>query len=80
MISPRLLLCSGATLSNSDPLRRDRVAIALDSIGNKANVNLRLQDVAQVLRKNLSPRLIDLLEIASYVFSADTATGSEPPN
>ena len=74
MISPRLLLCSGATVSDSDSLRSERVVLDLDSIGNRANVNLRLQDVAHILRKNLSPRLIDLLEIASYVFSADTAT------
>src|SRR5580765_1067881 len=72
MISPRLLICSGATAS--DNLRKGRVPLELDSIGNKANVNLRLHDVAHVLRQNLSPRLIDLLEIASYVFAADTAT------
>ncbi len=59
MISPRLLLCSGASISDKDALRQDRVVLELDSIGNKANVNLRLQDVAHVLRKNLSPRLID---------------------
>jgi hypothetical protein len=74
MISPRLLLCSGASVSDNDSLRQDRVVLDLDSIGNKANVNLRLQDVARVLKKNLSPRLIDLLEIASYVFTADAAT------
>ena len=74
MISPRLLLCSGATISEGDEFRKDRVVLELDSIGKKANVNLRLQDVAHVLRKNLSPRSIDLLEIASYVFAADTAT------
>jgi hypothetical protein len=35
--------------------------------------------VAKVFNKHLSPRLVDLLEIASYVFSADCATsrGSE---
>lgn len=74
MINPRLLLCSGASISEGDPLRKDRVVLQLDAIGNKANVHLRLQDVAHVLRKNLPPRLIDLLEIASYVFAADTAT------
>jgi hypothetical protein len=30
--------------------------------------------VAKVLRQDLSPRLVDFLEIASYVFSADCAT------
>ncbi len=75
MISPRLLICSGATAS--DNLRKGRVVLELDSIGNNANVNLRLHDVAHVLRQNLSPRLIDLLEIASYVFAADTALVEE---
>src|SRR5256885_9532240 len=39
-----------------------------------ANVNIRFENVARVFGRQLSPRLVDLLEIASYVFSADCAT------
>lgn len=74
MIKPRLLLCSGLDLPLNDPLREGRKVLELDSLGRKANVNVRLEDVAKVLRTNIPPRLIDLLEIASYVFTADTAT------
>jgi hypothetical protein len=37
-------------------------------------VHIRFEDVAKVFRQNLSPRLVDFLEIAAYVFSADCAT------
>lgn len=74
MIKPRLLLCSGIDLPLNDRLREGRKVLELDSLGSKANVNVRLEDVAKVLRKNISPRLVDLLEIASYVFTADAAT------
>jgi len=37
-------------------------------------VHIRFRDVARVFREDLPPRLIDFLEIASYVFTADCAT------
>ncbi len=74
MIKPRLILCSGATVPDDHPLRMGRQVVELDSLGTNANVNIRLEDVAKVLLKHLSPRLVDLLEIASYVFTADSAT------
>ena len=43
-------------------------------MGSKPNVHIRFENVAKVFRQNLSPRLIDFLEIASYVYSADCAT------
>ena len=43
-------------------------------MGRKPNVHIRLENVAKVVRQNLSSRLIDFLEIASYVYSADCAT------
>jgi len=43
-------------------------------VGSKPNVHIRFENVAKVFRQNLSPRLIDFLEIASYVYSADCAT------
>ncbi|MCY2951379.1 MAG: 7-cyano-7-deazaguanine synthase [Planctomycetota bacterium] len=46
----------------------------MDSLGPDPNVNLHLDDVARVLVQDLTPRLVDLLEIAAYVFSADCST------
>jgi hypothetical protein len=37
-------------------------------------VHIRFEDVAKVFRQDLSPRMVDFLEIASYVYSADCAT------
>jgi hypothetical protein len=61
-------------VSTTDPLAEGRQCVGLDSIGSRANVHINFRNVAQVFRQDLSPRLIDFLEIASYVFSADCAT------
>jgi hypothetical protein len=74
VISPRLFLCSDAKIAPSDSLAAGRQRIDLDSIGKKANVHIRFENVAKVFHQHLSPRLVDLLEIASYVYSADCAT------
>lgn len=74
MIEPRLFLCSGATVLDADHLRDGRKIVELDALGPKANVNVRLQDVVKALLTNVAPRLVDLLEIAAYVFCADAAT------
>lgn len=74
MIQPRLFVCSGAKVAASDPVAKGRHRVLLDSVGPKPNVHISFENVARVFRHNLSPRLIDFLEIASYVFSADCAT------
>jgi 7-cyano-7-deazaguanine synthase in queuosine biosynthesis len=74
VIEPRLFLCSGAKIASDDPLGLDRKVVTLNSIGKNANVNIRLENVARVLGQNLLPRLVDLLEFAAYVFSADCST------
>jgi hypothetical protein len=74
MIEPRLFACSGIKVAADDPLRHGRRLIDLDSVGENANVNIRFENVAKVFHRHLSPRLVDLLEIASYTFSADCAT------
>ncbi len=74
MIAPRLFVCSGAKIAAAGPVAAGRQHIDLNSIGNNANVNIRFEDVAKVFHQHLSPRLIDLIEIASYIFSADCAT------
>jgi hypothetical protein len=57
-----------------DPVRMGRHLVELDSIGHNHNVNIRFDDVARKLQQNISPRLMDFLEIASYVFTADCST------
>jgi hypothetical protein len=74
VIDPRLFLCSGATVAASDPVAKGRHCVELDSVGSKPNVNICFEDLAKVFRHDLSARLVDFLEIASYVFSADCAT------
>lgn len=74
MIAPRLFLCSGARLTEEDPLGHGKKIVPLDSIGPHANVNIRLENVAKILNHQVCPRLVDLLEIASYVFTGDCAT------
>jgi hypothetical protein len=48
--------------------------VELDSVGQNRNVKIQFEDVARKLRQNISPRLMDFLEIASYVFTADCST------
>ena len=73
MIEPRLILCSGAT-PLGDPASAGRRIVKVDSLGPHANVHLQLEDVAKVLLKDLKPRLVDLLEIAAYVYTMDCGT------
>jgi hypothetical protein len=75
----RLFVCSGAKVTTSDPLAKGRHRVDLDSIGRKSNVHISFENVAKVFQQDLYPRLIDFLEIAAYVFSADcsTARGTE---
>jgi len=74
MIAARLFACSGAKIAAADPVAAGRLCVELDSIGNKPNVHIQFENVARVFRQDLSPRLVDFLEIASYVFTADCAT------
>jgi len=57
-----------------DPAWTERHRIKLDAIGGNHNVNIRFEDVARMFQHNISPRLMDFLEIASYVFTADCST------
>jgi hypothetical protein len=74
MIAARLFACSGAKIAAADPVAAGRLCVELDSIGNKANVHIRFENVVRIFHQHLSPRLVDLLEIAAYVYGADCAT------
>jgi hypothetical protein len=74
VIEPRLFVCSGAKVAGGDPVAKGRHRVELNAIGSDANVYIRFENLTKVFCHDLSPRLLDFLEIASYVFSADCAT------
>lgn len=70
----RLFLCNGAVTPPGlldDPAR---ATLALDTNGPSANINLKIEDVARAFKRTLSPRLLDFLEIAAYVYAGDAST------
>jgi hypothetical protein len=64
-----LVLCSGATARP----RGDEKLLILNLHGASANVRLEIEDISRRLLANLSDVHADLLEIASYVYAADSA-------
>lgn len=74
MTKPRLVLCNSSARPELESNYEPSQIIRLSSHGNDANVNIRLEDVARVFQKHLSDRLVDLIEIASFVYSTDCAT------
>jgi 7-cyano-7-deazaguanine synthase in queuosine biosynthesis len=78
VIKPRLILCSG-TPDPARPQDETRFVTRLDALGNDPNVTIKLPDITRILGRAIPDRMVDLLEIASYVFTADAATrrGSE---
>jgi 7-cyano-7-deazaguanine synthase in queuosine biosynthesis len=71
MIPPRLVLCSGAEAPEAPDSAGERKVVRLDTLGPRPNVRLRIENVTDAFSKRLSPRLVDLLEIAAYVYAAD---------
>jgi len=71
---PRLFVCSGAKVAARDPIAKGIHRVELDSIGPNPNVHISFENVVRAFHRDLSPRLVDFLEIASYIFSADCAT------
>jgi hypothetical protein len=67
-MSERLVLCGGAKRTGGDYTLR----LALD--GRSQNITLKLEDISRRLVKNVPGLLIDLVEIATYVYCADQAT------
>jgi len=74
MTKPRLVLCSGAQEQDAGQSGQGRHVISLDSLGSRQNVNITVENVTDAFARNLSDRLVDLLEIASYVYAADCTT------
>jgi hypothetical protein len=66
-----LVLCGGI-----DPSRAEAaagVSLNLNLHGASANVRLRIADISSRLLTNVPDVLVDLLEVASYVYAADAA-------
>lgn len=76
-IAPRLVLCSGARVSPNDPLRAGRKVIELDALKRDSNTRLLLENVTDAFAQHLEPRMVDLLELATYVYTADCAVSRE---
>lgn len=70
-MKPRLILCGGAGFKDVPETARDYNVTELNSWGANANVHIRIEDVANAFLRELSDRLVDLVEIASYVYAAD---------
>jgi hypothetical protein len=64
----RLVLCGGTKRTGVDS------ALDLDLSGRSQNVVLKLEDISKRLVKNVPDLLVDLVEIASYVYCADQAS------
>jgi len=67
----RVILCGGL---NAPGKARGKDAVPLSLWGNDSNVMLKVGDISQKMVANIAPALIDLLEIATYVYCADQAT------
>jgi hypothetical protein len=73
MTQPRLFLCGGAASRPTDA-DDERHTVLLSSIGTDANVTIKIEDIASPFTRLPAPRLIDALEVASYVYAADAKT------
>ena len=71
MSKPRLVVCSGLELPKADPLRKGRHVVELDTLDRDGNTHLRIENLTKVFERNMPPRVVDLLEIAAYVYTAD---------
>ncbi len=74
MSSPRLFLCGDGV----NPPRNKKVdglkVEKLNTEGSDANVHIQFNDISDKLFSNIPDRLLDFLEVAAYVYTADCAT------
>lgn len=73
----RLVLCSGADGPSGAETTDGRRILRLDAISENGDTNLRLSNITEALKNRLPDRLIDLLEIATYVYTADCDVSRE---
>jgi 7-cyano-7-deazaguanine synthase in queuosine biosynthesis len=58
-------------------LRKGKVCVELDALGNNPNTHLKLENVTDPFFHLLGPRLLDLLELAAYIYTADCLVSRE---
>lgn len=68
-----LIRCGGAVLNAGLTRGRKKAPLALNLWGSKANVTLKISDISERMCANLPEALVDLIEIATYVYCADQA-------
>ncbi len=71
MSNERIILCGGLRATGK---ARGKEMVPLSLWGKDSNVTLKVGDISQKMVANIAPVLIDLLEIATYVYCADQAT------
>jgi 7-cyano-7-deazaguanine synthase in queuosine biosynthesis len=64
-----LVLCGGLV----GPRKGSASSLSLNLHGTSPNVHLRISDISKLLVANIPDVLVDLLEVASYVYAADSA-------
>lgn len=67
----REIICGGVKRTPKDANN----ALFLDVHGTGANIELKIHDIENTLMSNVPPVLLDLLEVAAYVYCADQRTG-----
>ena len=71
MSNERVILCGGLTAGGGESKKG---TVPLHLWGKHANVHLKISDISEKMVANIPPILVDLLEIATYVYCADQAT------
>ncbi len=64
-----LVLCGGV----EGPREVDASSLSLNLHGTSANIHLQIDDIRRRLLANIPDVLVDLLEVASYIYAADSA-------
>ena len=65
----RLVLCGGL----EQPRKSGVTSLSLSLHGRSPNVRLQIADISRRLLANIPDTLVDLLEVASYIYAADSA-------
>lgn len=68
-----LIRCGGAALDASLTKGRKKAPLVLNLWGSRPNVMLKISDISEKMCANLPEALVDLIEIATYVYCADQA-------
>jgi len=71
MSNERVILCGGLAAPRD---REQKAKVLLHLWGNDRNVHLTISDISEKMVANIPPVLVDLLEVATYVYCADQAT------